>query len=335
MINKTHILSSILDIPVKPEPSFQVSHLEQGANERFDHVLQARVDSPKNEAPPAAPQSFEARERPAPEHSEQQALVARDEPTPPVHAENEHSDSRPVAPDSERPHPAPLHEGTHSHSDEPASKALVNPFALPLERLAQELNPTDKPPGLVDNANQAATDVLAELFDSQGLNLDATHGLNEEGSPAIHTLKELLAGLNIDAETINQLIEALNNGDAAGVQGILNVLHGLLHASQQAVQAPVAGIVADVAGNRLNPPEQIALKLLVQAGLTQQEAQQVIQQVRAGNATQPATDNSTQLSKTALDAIASKLNSENSPGSGKLQNGDSSGSARNSSDMKQ
>jgi flagellar hook-length control protein FliK len=66
--------------------------------------------------------------------------------------------------------------------------------------------------------------------------------------------------------------------------------------------------------------------------LTQEEAQQVIQQVRAGNTLQPATDNSTLLSKTALDAIASKLNSENSNGSANLQNGDSSGSAKNSSE---
>ena len=316
MVNETHILSSILDIPVKPEPSFQVSRLEQNAGEQFDHVLQARVDSRQDEAPPASSQSFEARERPAP--------VSRDEQTPLVHAENEHSDSRPVAPDSERRGPAPLHEETHSHSDASRSKALVNPFALPLERLERALNATDGAPGLVDNSNQAATDVLAGLFNSQGL--------NEEGSPAIDTLKELLVGVNIDSETIDELVEALKNGDAAGVQGILNALRSLLQASNQVAQAPVADIVADVAANRLNQPEQLALKLLVQAGLTQEKAQQVIHQVRAGITVQPATDNSTQLSKTALDAIASKLNSENSRGSGNLQNGDSSSSAKNSSD---
>jgi flagellar hook-length control protein FliK len=323
VVNETNILSSILDIPAKPEPSFQAARLEQNAGERFDRVLQDRVDFRQDEAPPAASQKFEAKERL--DHSEQQTPAARDEQTPPPQAKNEQSDSRPVTADSERRGPAPLNdEETHSHSAEPAGKVPVNPFALPLERLARELNPTDGAPGLVDNTNQAAVDVLAELFGSQGL--------NTEGSPAIDTLKELLAGLNIDSETIDQLVTALNNGDAAGVQGILNALRGLLNASNQVAQAPVAEIVAEVAGNRLNPPEQLALKLLVQAGLTETEAQQVIQQVRAGNTPQPATDNSTQLSKTAIDAMVSKLNSENSNGSGNLQNGDSSGSAKNSSE---
>ena len=332
MINEAHSLSSLLDIPAKPEPSFQVSHLDQNSGEQFDYVLQTRVDSHQDEAPPAASQSFEAKERPATEHSRHQTPVSRDEATPPKYAENEPSDSRPVTPDSERRVPAPLHEETHSHSDDPTSKAPVNPFALPLERLARELNPAENAPGLLDNTNQAATDVLAELFDSQGLNLAATHDSNAEGSPAIDTLKELLVGLNIDSETIDQLVAALNNGDAAGVQGILNALRGLLQASNQVAQAPVADIVADVAPAPLNQPEQLALKLLVQAGLTQEKAQTVIQQVRTGTTTQPANENSTQLSKTALDAIVSKLNSENSNGSGNLQNGDSSGSAKNSSD---
>ena len=315
MINETNILSSILDTPAKPEPSFQVSHLERNSGEPFDHVLKTRVDFHPDDAPPAPSQSFEARERLTANHSEHHA---------PVHADHEHSDSRPVHPNSERSNPAPVHEETHSRSDEPTSKTPVNPFALPLERLARELNPTDNAPGLVDNTNQAATDILSKLFDSQGS--------NAEGSPAIDTLKELLVGLNIDSETIDQLIEALNNGDAAGVQGILNALRGLLQASNQVAQAPVADIVADVAPNRLNQPEQLALKLLAQAGLTPEEAQTVIQQIRAGNTAQPANENSTQLSKTALDTIVSKLNSENSSGSGNPQNGDSNGSAKNSSE---
>ena len=327
MVNETNILSSILDIPVQPEPSFQVSHLERGAGERFDHVLRDRVDSRQDEAPPASSPSFEARERPATEHSGHQAPVAKDEPTPPPHVENQHSDSRPATLDSDRRGPAPLHDyETHSHSNEPASNAPVNPFALPLERLALALNPADGAPGLVDNANSEVVDAFAGLLD--------THGLNAKGSPVIDTLKELLVGLKIDSETINQLVEALNNGDTARVQGILNALRGLLQASSQVAQAPVTEIFAEVAGNRLNPPEQLALKLLVQAGLTETEVQQVIQQVRAGNTPQPATENSTQLVKTAMDAIASKLNSENSNGSANLQNssGDSSGSAKYSSD---
>ena len=307
MVNGTHILSTILDIPAKPEPSFKVSHLEQGANERFDHVLQAREDSPKNEAPPATTQSFEAKERP--EHSVHQTPVSKDAPPTPPQAEHQHGDSRPVTSDSERRGPAPLQDDeTHSHSSESASKERVNPFTLPLERLAPDLNPINASDGLLNTR------------------------LNEEGSAAIDTLKELLTGLNIDSETIDQLVEALNNGDAAGVQGILNALRGLLQASSQAAQPSVAEIVGGIAADRLNRPEQLALKLLMQAGLKPEEAQQVIQQVRAGNTPQPATDNSTQLLKTAIDAIASKLNSENSNSSGNLQNGDSSGSAKNSSE---
>jgi len=329
VVNETNILSSILDIPAKPEPSFQVSRLERSGGERFDHVLQARVDSHKKEPFPSSSPSFEAKERL--DHSEHQAPVSRDEPFPPSYAENEHSDSHPVTPGGERPNPAPLNEEAHSPSDDSTSKVSVNPFALPLEQLARELNASDDAPGLVVNTNQAATDVLAKLFDSQGLNLEATQGSNAEGAPVIDMLKELLAGLNIDSETIDQLVTALNNGDAAGVQGILNALRGLLQASNQAAQAPVADIVADVAANRLNQPDQLALKLLVQAGLTQEEAQQVIQQVRAGTPAPPANENSTQLSKTALDAIVSKLSSENPNGSGNPQSGDSSGSSKNSS----
>ena len=341
MINETNILSSILDTPAKPEPSFQMSFLDrnpdkpfdyilhdQKADKQFDYFLHERVDSPKYEAPPAPEHSKDqvpvATKRPAP--------VAKDETTPPAHAEDEHSDSRPVNPNKGRPSPNQFLYNIHASSDEPTSKAPVNPFALPFEKLAHAINSTGDAPGLVDNTNQAATDVLAGLFDSQGLNLAATQGLNAEGSPAIDTLKELLAGLNIDSETIDQLITVLNNGDAAGVQGILNALRGLLQASNQVAQASVADIVTEVTGNRLNQPEQLALKLLVQAGLTQEEAQQVIQQVRAGTTPQTSTENTTQLSKTAIDAIASKLNSENSTGTGNPQNGDSSGSAKNSSE---
>jgi len=298
VVNGNNILSSILDIPVKPEPSFQVSHLERSAGERFDHVLQARVDSHQDEAPPVASRTFEASERPA-----------RYDQTPPPHADNQHNDPRPVTPDSARRDPAPLQDDTtHSHTDEPKIKERVNPFALPLERLAPDVEPTDALEGLLNTR------------------------LNAEGSAAIDTFKELLADLNIDSETINQLVEALNNGDAAGVQGILNSLRGLLQASIQGVPATVGNSAAAITGNRLSQPEQRALSLLVRAGLTQEEAQQVIQQVRAGNTAQIATENTTQLAKTAIDALASKLNSENSNNSGNLQNGDSSGSAKNSSD---
>jgi flagellar hook-length control protein FliK len=321
VINETNILSSILDNPAKPEPSFQVSHLERSAGDRFDHILQTRVDSPQSKAPPVSSQSFEVKERP--DYSEQQASVSNNEHTPPPHAENQHDDSRPVVSDNEQQNPAPLHDDD-THSDEPTSKTPINPFVLPLERLARELNPTEGAAGLADNTNQAATAVLTDLLSS--------HVMNEEGPPAIDTLKELLAGLNIDSEIIDQLVAALNNGDAAGVQGILNALRGLLQASNQVALAPSAEISAELTANRLNQPEQLALKLLVQAGLTQEEAQTVIQQVRTGNTTQPATDNLSQLSKTAIDAITSKLNSENSNGSGNLQNGDSNGSAKNSSE---
>ena len=322
VINKTNILSAMLDTPAKTEPSFQASPLERSSKGSFENELQTRVDSHQDKA---APHSFEPKERPARDYSKDNASVSKkDDPTPPAHPENQHNNARPVHPNSERTDPAPAHNETHSHSKESASKAPVNPFALPLEQLARELNPTDGAPGSVDNANSAAVDALTGLFDKQGS--------NAEGFPAIDSLKEFLAGLNVDPETINQLVEALTNGDAAGVQGILNALRGLLQASNQVAQAPVPDVVADVAGSPLNKPEQLALKLLLQAGLSQEDAQQVIQQLRNGTAPQPAPDNSTQLSKTAIDALASKLNSENSTGSGNLQNGDSSGSSKNSSE---
>ena len=304
MINETNILSSILDIPAKPEPSFQTTHLEQSANERFDRFLQNRVDIPREE--PA--RSFEPKERPSPERSEPQPPVARDKQIP--HSENRHSDARPVETDNSRRDPVPV---KGKEEDSPASKPQVNPFALPLERLAAELNATDTLDGILNGR------------------------LSEEGVPAIDALKDLLAGLNIDSKTINQLIEALNTGDTAGIQNILNALRGLLQttnplAQTQLTQTPASDIVSEVAANRLNPPEQRALNLLVKAGLTQEEAQQVIHQVRTGNASQSVTDNSTQLAKTAVDALASKLNSENSTGSGNPQNSDTGGSARHASE---
>ena len=307
MINETNILSSILDIPVKPEPSFQTTHLEQSAGERFDRFLRNRVDSRQDERSFAPERTFEPKERPAPEHAEPRPPVARDERTPPTRNENQPHDSRPISSDHSRRDAVPLQDN-EANSAEPESTPRVNPFALPLERLAAELNGTDSLDGLLDNS------------------------LNEGGFPAIDTIKDLLASLNIDSKTINQLIEALNNGDAAGIQNILNALRGLLQASNQLAPTPVTEIIAEVTANRLNPTEQKALDLLVRAGLTQEEAQQVIQQVRTGNTPQSATDNSTQLAKTALDGIASKLNSENSNSSGNLQNGETGGSARHASE---
>ena len=315
MVNETNIVSLILDKPAQPEPSFQVSHFEPNDHERFDQVLQTRVDSPEDE--PVTSPSFEAKENRAPENSRHQAPVSYDEETAPFESDN--NNSNPVAPANNGRSPAPLNDAPHTNSNNPAPKEPVNPFALPLEQLAEDLNPSDNLPDL---ANPSAVDALAGLV--------GTQGLNEEGSLAIDTLKELLAGLNIDSETIDRLVDALQNGDAAGLQGILNALHGLLHASNQVAQAP--GL--DIAATPLNQPEQLALNLLIRAGLTQEEAQQVIQQVRTANTAQPLTENSNQLAKTAADAIAAKPNSENSTGSGNLQNStrDSNGSARNSAE---
>lgn len=307
MQNATNILSSILDIPVKPEPSFQVSRVEQNAGERFDHVFRGRVDSHRNEAAPAPSQKFEAKEHPTPEYSGHKDPVSRDEA--PRNPEDQPNDSRPVTPDGERRNPAPLNdETTRFRDDESTPKERINPFTLPLERLAPDLNPIDTADSLLNTR------------------------LNAEAASAIDTLKELLAGLNIDSETIDQLVAALNNGDAAGVQNILTALRGLLQASNPAVQVPGSEIVAEVAANRLNPSEQQALSLLVRAGLTREEAQQVIQQIRTGNIPQPTSENSTQPAKTVIDAIAPKLNSENTNGSGNLQNGDNRGSSNNTSE---
>jgi flagellar hook-length control protein FliK len=290
VLNETNILSSLLEIPVKPEPSFQVSRLEQSSGEQFDHVLRDRVDSDQNEAPAASPQSFEARERPTVEHAENRVPVSKEEHAPPPHVENKHNDSRPITAESERRNPSPLQDN-ETHSDEPTSNGRINPFTLPLERLAPELNPIDTLDGPL------------------------TTLLNAEQSSAVDTLKNLLADLNVNSETIDQLVEALNNGDAAGAQSILNTLRGLLQASNQVVPASVANVVAEIGANRLNPTEQKALDLLIRAGLTQEKAQQIIQQARASGTTQPATENSAQLAQSVIDAIASKPNLENPSGS--------------------
>jgi flagellar hook-length control protein FliK len=307
VLNDTNILSSILEIPVKPELSFQVSRLEQNAGEQFDHVLRDRVDSHQDEVPAASSQYFEARERPALEHAENRVPVSKEEHAPPSHAENQHNDSRPITADSEQRNAPPLQDkGTHS--DEPTSNGRINPFTLPLERLAPELNPIDTLDGPL------------------------TTLLNAEQSSAIDTVKNLMADLNVNSETIDQLVQALNNGDAAGAQSILNTLRGLLQASNQVVPASVANVVAGIGANRLNPTEQKALDLLIRAGLTQEKAQQIIQQARTNGTTQPATENSAQLAQSVIDAIASKANAESTGSSGNLQNSDISGSAQNSSE---
>lgn len=300
MVNETNILSSILDNPVKPESSFQVSPVERNARENFDNVFQARAESRQDSPAPARAQSFEPRERVVADDSRNRAPVSRDEAAPQSPVIHKPHEPRPIQPGNER-----------QNSTEPAAKGPVNPLALPLEQIERELN---------------STRVLDNLTQKQDLTI--------EESPAIDTLRELLAGLNIDSETIDQLVEVLNNGDAASAQTLLNSLRGLLQSSNQGVSVPVAEIVGDGSANRLGLSEQQALALLVKAGLTQEEAQQVIQQVRAGNTAPPAPETSTNLSKTALDGIAPKLNSENSTNSGNLQNssGDSSGSAKNSSE---
>lgn len=333
MVNETNILNLIAKSPDQPEPSFQVSHLEQSDHQRFDRVLEAKVESHQDESPATASQSNEARENPAPRESRNPAPVSQNETAATARTDHQHPDTPPATPASEGRGPAPLHNQTHGNPDAPSSnfnapapQAPVNPFALPLDTLMENLNPADDAPGLVDHPNQSATDILAGLFEA--------HGLSEEGSHAIDTLRELLAGLNIDSATIDLLVSALQNGDAAGVHGILHALRGLLTASNQAAQAPLANHVLDVAAGRLNQPEQRVIDLLVRAGLTRQEAQQVIQQMRAAGTPQPLNENTAQPAKTAAEGIAAKPQTANQPGSGNLQNssGDSKGSTGHSAE---
>lgn len=314
MVSETNIVSLILDKPIQPGPSFQMSSLEANDRQRFDHVLQARADSPEARDKPAASPAFEADANRAAENSRHQAPASYKEGPAPV--ESDHN-SHPAAPASDHRGSAPLNDAPQTNSNDPVPKEPVNPFTLPLEQLEKGLIPTD-------NANPTAVEALAGLV--------GTQGLHEEGSPSIDTLKELLARLNIDSETIDQLVDALQNGDAAGLQGILNALRGLLQAATQVVSG--AEILPDVAANRLSQPEQLALNLLIRAGLTGEEAQQVIQQARTANSSQPLTENSNQLAKVAGDALAAKPNSESSAGSGNLQNStrDSNGSAKSSSE---
>ena len=120
MINETHILSSILDIPVKPESSFQVSHLEQNASERFDHFLRNRVDSHRNETSFAPSQPFEPKERPTPERVEPQTPISKSEPTPSPRIENQPENPRPIHSDNPRQSQDPLQDNK-VHSDETCS----------------------------------------------------------------------------------------------------------------------------------------------------------------------------------------------------------------------
>ncbi len=303
MQNETNILSSILDIPVKPEPSFQLSRVEQNTGERFDDVFRGRVDFHRNDTHPAPPQKFEAKERPTPEQPGHTAQIKKEESTP--SSERQPADFLPATPEGERRGPAPLHDdATHLRDDETTPKVRVNPFTPPLDRLSPNLNPID---------------TVDDLLNTR---------LTSEGASVIDTLKELLAGLNIDAETIDQLVNALNNGNAAGVQNILAAFRGLLQVSNSVTQAPGAEIVAEAAANRLNTQEQQALNLLVRAGLTREDARQVIQQIRTGNLQPSATENTTQAAKTVIETLAPKLNSENS---GNLQNSDN-GSTKNTSE---
>lgn len=319
MVNETNILNLIMKNPAPPEPAFQVSRLEQSDRERFDHVLQARVDSPQDEPrfaslKPEEPKNNTDRE------------ISRNNETVPVRPDKGHSETS---------HPAPVHQSgrTVPLSDEPPSspsrseQARSNPFALPLTLLADELVPAENNP-LQNLRPTHVSDALAGLIE--------TLGVNEQGAAAIDAFREQLAALNIDAETIDRLVDALQNHDAAGLQGILNALRGLLQAAGQGAQAPVPENVPGIAANRLNPPEQRAIDLLIRAGLTRDEAQQVIQQVRAGNAASSVTENAAQLSKTAAESISNpaKPNSDPPAGSGNLLNssGDNKGSAGNSSE---
>ena len=331
MFNETNILNLIAKSPAQPEPSFQVSHLGQNDQKRFDRVFEAKVESHRDEAPPSrsASQPHEVRDHAAPRESRNPAPVSQNETAATARTDHHHKDTPSATPVGERRNPTALdHNESKAHSDSassnfntPATQGPVNPFALPIETLLENLNPA----GLIDNPDQAATGVLTGLIDA--------HGLREEGTPAIDTLRELLAGLNIDSETIDQLISALQNRDAAGVHGILHALRGLLHAADQVAQAPLAENILDVAAGRLNQPEQRAIDLLVRAGLTLEEAQQVIQQMRAG-IPQPLNENTAQPAKTATEGIVAKPQSESQPGSGNLQNssGDSKGSTGHSAE---
>ena len=311
VFNSSHMLNSILEIPVQPEPSFQVSHLERSDGERFDRLLRHHTDFDQRETVPAPSPKFEPKERPGPQPVESQTPVSRNETTsPPPSSGNPSKDSRPVTtPEPEPSGPAPAVEEGAPES-RPKAKApvtvQVNPFALPLEQLTTELNPVDALQGLVD-----------------------THA-DADINPAVDTLRQLLAGLNLNQETINQLTAALNQGDAAGAQNILNALRNLLQASQQVIQGPVSGIVSEITASRLSLPEQQVLHLMTQAGLTQEEAQQIIQRIHSGNPAPVTTDTSSQLAKSVVETLAPKINSETSNGSGTPQNfaGDSGDSAK-------
>lgn len=310
MVNQSNLVSLLLEKPAQPEPSFRPSHFEADTEEPFGQVFQSKVDSSEERLTPGAERAQQKRDNPAPAFEEDNPVASA--------SHNPHNKPSPVqAPSQEGPHPA-HHNNSHASAGNPASQSPVQPLTTPPEHLNDEVS------GRNPKANASAVATLAGLIGS--------HGLGEEGlSPAaIDTLKETLAGLNIDSETIGQLVDALQNGDAPGLQGILNALRGLLQATPLTGQAAGAGHAVTPLGQA----EQSALNILIQAGLSPEDAQQVIQQVRAGNTPSSLTEASNSLSKTAADALAPKAVAENSNGSGNLQNssGDAQGSAKNNSE---
>ncbi|NIP99279.1 MAG: hypothetical protein GWM98_01730, partial [Nitrospinaceae bacterium] len=159
--------------------------------------------------------------------------------------------------------------------------------------------------------------------------------LDPESLPAGHelghhldTFRQFLEGLNIDPEIIDQLIDTASNGALPGLQGIINALRGLLQAANNVAAAPVAENIPPVAAAHLtNLPEQKALNILVQAGLTEEEALQVIEQVRTAGPARPSADSTAPILKTGTEGAPVKINSENnfSAGSNAQGNGQAEG----------
>ncbi|MCZ6512370.1 MAG: hypothetical protein O6857_00410, partial [Nitrospinae bacterium] len=143
MFNETNILNLIAKSPAQPEPSFQVSHLGQNDQKRFDRVFEAKVESHRDEAPPSrsASQPHEVRDHAAPRESRNPAPVSQNETAATARTDQQHNDTPPVTPAGERRNPTALdHNESKAHSDSPSSnfntpatQGPVNPFALPIE----------------------------------------------------------------------------------------------------------------------------------------------------------------------------------------------------------
>lgn len=291
MPNETNIVQLLMSSPAKPEIPSPAAPLRDEGHEQFDRVLETQVADRRQDTPPPARK---------PSLEEQKGTVNRTQES------RGSTGPRPVSSNSPQQAPRPIEGETHRlHSETQA--AVRNEPLTGNQNGTSQTQHTGLP---VQEKIPLATQAVIDLANS--LN---TGKIN---TAALDTFRDRLTALNIDPEIIDRISEILQNGDPAGLQGILQALRGLLQAVQNAT--PDLNHVPASATQSVSHPEQRALQLLVQAGFTDEEAQQIVQQVQNGNTpAKPAADALANLSKPAVEGLAAKPLGETSTGSGNLQ----------------